>query len=341
MDEMLILHIASGLLGIYLVYMTFVMTKSSEGVWTNRLEEFWIRVDERRLTAAEKTKVLLGRLADIVTEAFDRVFGPRLISTRTIGISGSLSFASFLIIAGITMGLVSYLVLQHPTVVQPRLVHAIPILILLVVALLFFGGLCLILAVLPMFLKSKFWSILSCIPTALWLVGTVRLYRLHLQYDKQAGIAVALAASFASDVLILALIRETLRWIQTRTSVVRIVVALLVQVAAFCLIFLIPIGLPILWKPTLAKNNFGLNLALTGVFNIPTVIACAVFAATLIVVLVHRIFWPLLSQWTYVLTRNDVLEKRKTIRAFGLACMLYGISGQSGFLWELVQKALK
>jgi hypothetical protein len=107
------------------------------------------------------------------------------------------------------------------------------------------------------------------------------------------------------------------------------------------LIFLTPFQISMVWRPDLIKGSLGLSLFVLAIFNIPTVIASAAFDVSLLAVLLHRISWPLLSQWTYVLTRNDVLEKRKTMRVIGVAFLAYGLSGHSGALWKIVEEILE
>jgi hypothetical protein len=183
---------------------------------------------------------------------------------------------------------------------------------------------------------------LSCIPTALILFLTYRLIYEHFSYGKQLGILVALAVSIVSDLLLLTLIRKSLAWMMDRTSVWRMIAAVATQISALCLVFVVPALYPILWRPDLARSSLGDSVFMLAIFNIPTGIASIAFAASLFVVLLHRIRWPLLSQWTYVLTRTDVLEKRKTVRWIGGALHFYGLSGlfSGSFFLHIAEKLL-
>ena len=58
------LHIIVGLIGAYLVYLTFAMKESTEGVWVNRIANFWIELDDRKKSIGESTKILFSKLAD-------------------------------------------------------------------------------------------------------------------------------------------------------------------------------------------------------------------------------------------------------------------------------------
>ena len=323
------------------------MMESTEGKWVNRIEEVWIQIDERSKSVGESTRDLSGRLAGTITSLFNRILGQRMISVRVIGISSSFSFASFLSICGLGLEWLVYFIMKYTPASNRsdasfvNVVHGAPILIMAGFAFLFVAGLCLTLAVMPILFRSHIWAWLSCLPTALWLFGTYRLFHYHVAYDKQFGICVALAISIASDLLLLILVRQTLRWLAVHPTITRLIAAITIQGLTLYLIFYIPFLLPTFWQPDMAKRSFGWILIMVSVFNIPTAFASIIFDISLLVILVHRISWPLLSQWTYVLTRKDVLEKRKTVRVIGCALLLFGLSGHSGMLWQIVEKMLK
>ena len=338
---MLIVHIIVGLIGAFLFALTFVMRESTEGVWVNRIEEFWIEVDDRKKSIGESTKILFRKIADKVSRAFNCVFGPKLISVRTIGMSGSLSFASFFLILAVIFEGVSYFIIKHSEVLKPELTKQVPLLAILGIGLFFVAGFCLLLAVLPILLKSPVWAWISCIPTVFLLELTYQLFHKHLGNAKEYGIALALAISFASDVLLLMLVRQSLRWILARTTLARIVSAMAMQLLALFLVFVIPYRLPIVWHPEMARSSVGQILFVLALFNIPTVVASLAFGFSLSVVLLHRLVWPFLSEFTYVLTRNEVLDKRKTVRWIGCACIVYAVSANHTFWYYLSQKLLK
>ena len=344
---MLIVHAASGVLGFYLLYLTFAMRESTEGKWVNRLEELWIQIDEHSRTVGETTRALFGRLAGMVTTLFNRILGRRMISVRVVGISGSLSFASLFFVCGLALEFLVYLVVNYSRVSKNpdasiiALIPKIPIVAWGGLVFLLAAGFFLALAAFPILFRSPVWAWISCFPTAFWLFGTYRMFQSRIAYENQLAICLALSISLASDLLMLVLIRQSLRWLVAGTSITKMIIAIAIQGLALCLIFLTPFQISLVWRPDLIKGSLGLSLFVLAIFNIPTVIASAAFDVSLLAVLLHRISWPLLSQWTYVLTRNDVLEKRKTMRVIGVAFLAYGLSGHSGALWKIVEEILK
>ncbi len=102
-------HIAAALVGLYGLALTFIMRETSEGKWVNRIEEFWIRVDDRRKAAGGLWFSLFNAVAAKLTKVFNRIVGEKMISLRLIGISGSLSFTSLFFFYTVFFGFSNYL----------------------------------------------------------------------------------------------------------------------------------------------------------------------------------------------------------------------------------------
>jgi hypothetical protein len=159
-----ILHIAVGLIGAYLVFLTFVMEETTEGVWVNRIENLWVALDDRAKSISETTRLLFAKVADKVSQAFNRVFGSKFLSARAIGVSSSLSFTSFFFVLALVIEGLCYLIAKHSDAVKPELVKQLPLLVILGFGLLAVAGVCAVLALLPILLRSRIWAWLSCLP---------------------------------------------------------------------------------------------------------------------------------------------------------------------------------
>jgi len=152
-------------------------------------------------------------------------------------------------------------------------------------------------------------------------------------------IPVALAVSVASDVLLLVIIRSSLRWMLADTKPLRMIGTIGIQTLIFIIVFLFPLRLFFLNPNLDPKSSFPSAGFLLVLFNVPTALASVSLLLPLLFVLIHRVTWPMLSQLTYILTRNDVLEKRKTLRTIAVALMGFGVSGipRISFVLRLVQ----
>src|SRR5713101_4587634 len=89
----MILRILFGLLGAFAYYAAFFMYEDEEGHWQNRIERLWVGISDRASLVGSKSAAFFGRVAGVVTEGFNRLFGNRLLSPRMIGASTAYSWA--------------------------------------------------------------------------------------------------------------------------------------------------------------------------------------------------------------------------------------------------------
>jgi hypothetical protein len=111
------------------------------------------------------------------------------------------------------------------------------------------------------------------------------------------------------------------------------------QLLLIICVFVFPISVLFVEMTDKSHTNLAMGMMMLAIFNIPTAFAAVSFVLALLIVLIHRVTWPLLSTWTYVLTRKEVLEKRKVVRTVSVALLIYGLSGipQLAFILKLVQ----
>jgi hypothetical protein len=266
-----------------------------------------------------------------------------------VGISGSSSFASLFFVFGVLFELVSWAILRFPDVLEhsspsgANLVRSAPLLIAVGVLSILMSVFCAILVILPIKLKSRVWTWLSCLPTVFFLYAFLRLFYLHMMDAKRGSLPVALAMSLASDIVLLAIVRKSLNWLLARTSVPRMAIVIGIQLLLFLVIVVLPYEAMAQYGIKRADSALGGLLFLLVVFNFPTAVASVSFIASLCFLLLHRYTWPLLSQLTYVLTRPEVLQKRAAVRWTASGLIAFGLAGipASSFILELLQAASK
>lgn len=343
------LHVIALLVGAYIFYMTFVMRESTEGKWVNRIEELWIRIDDRNKAVGDTTRALSNALAEKIAKGFNRLVGIKAISLRLVGFSSSLSFASLFFFFGCLLELTSYLIVKYSELLKrtspsaDQIEKAFPLMIVFGFVFIAISVFCLTLAFLPVIFRSTVWVWLSCLPALLLFTLNLKMVYLHLANPKQLTIVAALAMSLASDVMLLVIIRQSLRWMLAYTSLMRVTVTVAIQVVLIFVVFLSPLIFLFDSGTENAKNSLGVILLTLGVFNLPTALASMAFILSIGVVLLHRITWPLLSQLAYVLTRSEVLEKRKTLRTIAASLIVFGLSGipALSFLQKLAEHYLR
>ena len=332
------LHIVALVVGLYLWSLTYVMHKSTEGIWTNRIEELRIRLDDRNKTAAERTKALFSIVAERVTRTFNWVFGPTMFSPRFVGVSTSLSLAGafFLIAVRQVFALLHnfYLIQKfHPPNAALFWASVRPASI---VGLTEFAiaGLFFTLALLAS-KRSRIWSWVSCVPIILmFALFTASMFAGHMAFGSEMYLLPPVL-SLLSDILLLVIVRRSLRWLAVRTTFVRIVISVFVQILIVIVVFVIPYMLShsnhVYPMPTVqtALHPWFMFLKLTAAFNFLTAFAALSFSLSLIFLFLHRLTWPILGRAVYILTRNEVLDKRKTVRWVAAALFIYGAGGIS------------
>jgi hypothetical protein len=70
-----------------LVFYASLSYETEDGKIQNLLEEWWIKVDDYKKQAISKHTAFIKALASLVTNIFDRVFGTRIYSVESLGVS--------------------------------------------------------------------------------------------------------------------------------------------------------------------------------------------------------------------------------------------------------------
>src|SRR5664280_1339737 len=72
--------------------MAFFMYEDEQGRWQNRLNEFWVRVDDRAKITGRTSTALWNKISELVVSFLNKTFGARLFSARSVIASVNLSF---------------------------------------------------------------------------------------------------------------------------------------------------------------------------------------------------------------------------------------------------------
>jgi hypothetical protein len=297
------------------------MEKSTEGIWVNRIEAFWIHLDDCRKAIGETTKALFRKIANIVSGLLDQIFGKRMVSVQAFCSSINLSLASLCFLAA-----ASTYQFAHMRQTPPPLIHYLSLMAAVGVVACLMGFACMSLVVLNAIRPSALWRPLSCLPVGMWLFGASALALQHMAGKAQFEIGVAMLISFTSDLVLLIAIRKSLRWLQEATNAFRMFLSIAAQFAVF-LTVLLPLWLFLVKSSIVTGVETSRLVLLFGAFNLPTAVSSAAFGLSLIFLLLHRLIWPHLSTLTHnIFVRTDVLEKRKTLRLIGSFLIAIGMS---------------
>jgi hypothetical protein len=311
--------------GCLLLYTVVTMFPDEEGRLQNRIENLWVAIDDMQQSAVGRATSLFNRIASYVTRVYNRILGVRLISVQIVGVSSASSLAGFFLgTAFISVALLNILLSNHITI-NPQFNSGLLLIALLSLAV---GSFALFFAVLPSLIRNRFGRALSLLPLVLFMYGMSRpIISAHVALNPiQLTVIAGLLIGIVSDILVLAAVRYSTRLISNSARLKEIVVTVLVQVGALVLLAVVPFELA---PPLLAANRdslvakFLLSILL---FNIFTMLGVATFLALLVVVMLHRIFWPLLGRAVYAIARFKPLQtNRKTFALVGIVCVMYGL----------------
>jgi hypothetical protein len=341
-----VLQVLAAIVGTLAFYLRLFMYEDEEGKWQNRIVKLWVDIDDRAKLTGSKTSALVNSIATIVTRAFDRSFGRKLLSFQFIGVSSCYSLAGSWLLAFFVL-----MILSRPSdplglgPVPQDLSKALPFMehFLLVGGLIF-----LLLAVLPSIISSRWLVGLSLIPvfflTAV-LVG--ELIGRHHVPEKHVAFFAALLASLLSDILLLILVRFSIRWLFVETNVSRIILSVLIQIGVFTIVIVIPLGLGVglLHSDRVPRSGLSrvledpstLLLASDGIasLNAFTGLGSCLFLLVLLFVLLHKVFWPLLRRLFYPLARYEVIRNHKFLTRLGTTC--YAFTAAPNILRAILQ----
>jgi hypothetical protein len=277
-------------------YVAFFMYEDEEGNWQNRLEEVWIQIDDRARLIEARTFAVFNRVAALLVDITDWIFGKRLFSFRTVtaSINKSLAF----------------------------LLEAVPV---------FCVGLgLLVLVFLPAVFPTKWTLAISSAPI---IVFALRIPRFrpygNLTMDKFWEIMLlSIVYSLISDIFAITIIRSLFRVISWTTSTFRMIKAVSILFAVPIVIVAFPM-LGILIVLMLPGNYdrtqiLGAASLIGFALNVSTFVYCVGPVALLAAIVLHRMLWPTLGRGTYAALRYRLLSNKKFL--LGLGCLLMSIA---------------
>ncbi len=315
------------LLGLFCVLTAIVLYPNEEGKIQSKFEDFWIRVDDFKNLALSKHAAFMQQVARLESSLLDHIFGPRLVSEQSLGVSFCCS-TEMLSIFYICVGYLNHLANLHEpfslfdydiyTVFFGLLIGA-----LFVGAASIFGtkhkvvrriivlGTIVVLVVL----------VIECIPDDLESMSAITF--------------IVVLGGFACDIAFIALTRRLLRWAGRMTSFIRVMATLVLNLL-LALLFVVPLFvISILSAET---SSVGSTLYFVALSNIFDVLLALLFVSLATILLIHRAVWPLLTRTLFRITDIGTKGRRAILTTVGLALLAAGISGK---VPELVQKLIE
>jgi hypothetical protein len=318
------------LVGAPTFYVSLFLHEDEEGKLQDRIEEFWSSVYDRQKLTGGRSTALFNKVAGAVTHVFDRILGPKLVSVQMIGVSSSCAFACLFSIVGLI-----FTFLLHRLRASPSLPTNLPVnigagLFLASAFCLVLGLVLFVIAALPSVSPSRFTRIMSVLPALIFIFSLIQLVRRHLPFHENLGLLAALLISTLSDIGLLILVRQLIRWISEEVRPLKICVAILAQIVTVVLVVWAPIEISGHLAVRYGWKLFPELLGAIGVFNVFTAIAASAFMLTLLVVLLHRMFWPIIERLLYPMARYRIVRNHKAMATLGAACVVVAFPSLGG-----------
>jgi hypothetical protein len=321
------------MLAALLIYAFFLKEDVDKKV-QSRVETWWLRLAYGQEAALSRATAFLRVLAYLTGAVFDRLFGRRLFSLRCVGVSVCYSIASFFLCIQLVVGLSP----KSPTPTS------------LEVWLLF--CLFLVLGSIPAW-RQEFkdetllvWGIFVIAWVLIPLFKFMDFLRQRQETIGAGGFAVFLALIFVissgSDICYIALTR----WMLRKASELKHWIGILGIVLLDCLLGIVLFLGPLILggavivkvnKPSSPMSLIAAGIMLGGpALNTIDLLACLLFFALMVIMLLHRLLWPILEVPIYVFQRFGLI-KRKGWLMTAAVVLLFGKTILSALL-ELLAK---
>jgi hypothetical protein len=348
----IVLRIIGGCAGILLIYASFSYERE-DGRIQSLLEEWWIRIDDFRHQAISFHVAFMKVIAAVLTSFLDRLFGTRLVSFRSFGVSICYS----LVCVGTTVIILSRLYATPDA--NP---DAVSSMIWLIAFGIGYGSI-------PALIPKDAWQLrwLPWIQVWFWVlvfqgvqsfftpVSALVVYGLaNSQLDPELRVGALFGLSFILSIVLsislamvlfagfVGIMRVTLRTISHSQSPIKITGLTLLNAAPIVMFY----GLIKLIELSARYEGSSARLLLLFVFlvvgcvllfNLAFALAGVLFVCLASLMLLHRLFYPFIQRPLYFLQRLGVAKRPRVFAVIG--AVLLGVAfGKLEWLKAILDK---
>jgi len=319
----LVVSLVTGLPGVLLLYLAYLLDEAEERTIQSRLEEWWVTVDDASKSALARHVRLFAAAGQMVDRSLTWAFGSRLRTLRAFWSAACLTYGGvwLVIFLGRMIGSPSHRGTPQQSALR------------IVMAISMFG-----LGVIPAFWPSRGFLRIGC---AVGLAILALSGGLKVVSDVSGGMAIlasiasyaALIIGFTAGVFFTLVLTVFFRWgaraISLTTTSRRLLLILFAQamtVASLVVIQtivitsnLVPYSLETLptYKVLLATTMLSFSM-ISIVGSWPVI----VYMLSLSLLIIHRILWPILSRPLYAIQRHRIFENRRILAVIGVILLI-------------------
>jgi hypothetical protein len=320
---LMVLRVSALVLGLFLIASAVFLYEDEHKKFQNLLETWWLKIDAKRRPALSRHTRFMQGVAKLTTDGFDRVFGKRTYSAQSFGVSLCIACASI------------YLYPSGSHNYFPFLMSASY----------------LALAVIPLCISKRRWLIA-------WFLALITFFATDVSYSfwmisesvKNDPPPITLfpflfalgeILSAASTIFFIALTRDILKTSSVLRSSKKIGVFILFNCGLGAALVMLPEkinywswvhfhyeGKELFWFVVATITN------VLRVANRLPALCCVVFIGLALLMLVHRLLWPVLERPMYALQSIGIARRKKLFFVLGISLVGFGV----GYISQVIKE---
>lgn len=307
----------------FLLYVALFTYEDEQGRLQNRLDELWIRVDEMRRAATAGHTAFLKSAISLVNAGLDSLYGPKLLSPRSLAVTLSYSIGSLHL-------LVSYYAYSSPNFGDVM-----------------FFGIAILLGTSVLFVKQarmvSTWSwtiILLDIPLLAFgpVLGAPRPFTLSSLREEWTAsgeaflFSTSLAGGVICDVLFIMINRSLLKSAGRVKSGVSATLIVVCNVA-LGILYMLPYFLS---QSNVIGEGWDLIAAISATNMITALVASAI-VVVMIAALAHPLFWGLINRPIYAMAQRGVVRRPALLLSVAIMMLTWAFPAWRPF-WDWIAK---
>jgi hypothetical protein len=352
-----VVALPAGLLLLYSLFLYEEQERELDKQVQNLLSEWWVKIDDAKDYTLSVHTAFMQEVARLTTAGFDRLFGNRIISLQSVGVSGWYSIASIFL----AVSLEAVFAVPSP---ELSLVFRLLIIAISLVFVLFFVSVGTLPAFIPRVIWLTIWCVLLALGSLMLLSGLFIGYSAIVNNPVSKGddpkfivavlvtaygsMCIALMIHVITDAMFIAITRKLLRWSSGLHSFLKITGLILLNLILAFTLIKAPLLLEnwisealIDWESVIGREwGMSRNIATLidfAIFNILKAFAASNFITALFsfvfivlggVMLLHRLFWPLLDRPIYALQKLGFIRRKKLAFTLGIALIGVAVGGK-------------
>ena len=338
---LLIPRLALALFGLYLIVLRLAGTDEAQDKAHGFLENSWAKIRELRAQALSRHTAFMRVMAGCINSGFNRIFGERLISIQSLTVSVSYASAMFFL-GGFVIGLYSRKTFETDNLA-------------LFIALALAGSVMLFITSKEEVIKEKIRIIwLTAMITAAFYNMVVPFFKLTWGYlgteldfvgRMLIFIGLGMLIGFALCSLFILVMRISMRKVSMSDSFTKIVIILLLNTLPIITLYIVWSLVEMRFDTsnwpdagsgtdqemvTRFFSNWSVNvdffliflLVILFLFFVLFILTAAIFAVLSLLMIIHRILWPVIEKFVYGLAKNQVVRTGKFLPVIGLLFIL-------------------